>query len=86
MLDTNSSAIDQHLRQLQKKFHAYHQDMQSKLTNYISRDIRPPVLVIPCPADDASPELFTKMRSANRTADDQDQTDVRAVSSEDSLS
>jgi hypothetical protein len=86
MLDTNSSAIDQHLRQLQKKFHAYHQDMQSKLMNYISRDIRPPVLVIPCPADNGSPELLAKMQFSNSTAEDQEQTDARAISSEDSLS
>ena len=59
--------------------------MRDKLAKYISRDIRPPVLVIPCPTNTYSPEIFTQMKSSNAVIDKED-SDHNSVSSEDSLS
>jgi hypothetical protein len=61
--------------------------MRKKLSEYISRDIRPPVLVIPCPTNTYSPEIFTQAKSCNAVTDDQHNlTRTTSVSSEDSLS
>ena len=43
--------------------------MRNKLDEYISRDIRPPVLVIPCPTNTYSPEIFAKMKAFNAIVD-----------------
>jgi hypothetical protein len=82
--------IEEHLRTLQQKLNSYDKDMRNKLDKYISRDIRPPVLVIPCPTSNYSPEIFAKMKSSNAIADDNDSdqnsVQITSISSEDSLS
>ncbi len=79
--------IEEHLRILQQKLNSYDKDMRNKLDKYISRDIRPPVLVIPCPTSIYSPEIFAKIKSSNAIADDNDSDqNIVSISSEDSLS
>jgi hypothetical protein len=79
--------IEEHLRTLQQKLNSYDKDMRNKLDKYISRDIRPPVLVIPCPTSIYSPEIFAKIKSSNAIADDNDSDqNIVSISSEDSLS
>jgi hypothetical protein len=64
--------------------------MRNKLAKYISRDIRPPVLLIPCPTNTYSPEIFTQMKSFNAVIDNKDSDhnliQIKSVSSEDSSS
>ncbi len=64
--------------------------MRNKLAKYISRDIRPPVLIIPCPTNTYSPEIFAQMKSSNAVIDDKDSDhnliQITSVNSEDSLS
>jgi hypothetical protein len=64
--------------------------MKNKLAKYISRDIRPPVLVIPCPTNTYSPEIFAQMKSSNAIMNEKDfdhnLIQIPSVTSEDSLS
>jgi len=39
------------LKIIQQKIVRYNQEMKSKLAEYIARDVRPPVLVVPCRND-----------------------------------
>ncbi|CAF3872568.1 unnamed protein product [Adineta steineri] len=84
ILDKNSFGIKQHLRNVQDKLNAYNNEMKNKLDKYISRDIRPPMLVIPCPTNNSSREFFSKINSSNVI--DHDLIQTTSVSSEDSLS
>ncbi|CAF1081911.1 unnamed protein product [Rotaria sordida] len=59
IFDNNTYIIEKHLRKLQQKINSYNIDMKNKLTKYISRDIRPPVLVIPCPTNRYSSEFYS---------------------------
>ena len=90
ILDDNRPLIEQHLKKLQQKINSYEKNMQNKLTEYISRDIRPPVLIIPCPTNRYSPEAFTKTRSFDIVIDNKNSSDsliqMNTVNSEDSLS
>jgi hypothetical protein len=65
ILDVNSSTIDQYLQHLQDIVGRYKQTMNDKLDVYQTRDIRSPVLIIPCPTEDSSSRLFTNMRLRN---------------------
>jgi hypothetical protein len=74
------------LRKLQQNFNSYDKDMRNKLAKYISHDIRPPVLVIPCPTTTPS---SAQIKSCNAIMDDTDSdhnlVQITTISSEDSL-
>ncbi|CAF2648538.1 unnamed protein product [Rotaria sp. Silwood2] len=90
ILDDNTHIIEKHLRKLEQKINSYNIDMKNKLAKYISRDIRPPVLVIPCPINTYSPERSNQIKSSNIVINnkDSDQNSIQTTStdSEDSLS
>ena len=50
-LDYNKLLIEQNLKRIQQKILLFNKEMKEKLSLFISRDIRPPVLVIPCPGN-----------------------------------
>ncbi|CAF1637227.1 unnamed protein product [Rotaria magnacalcarata] len=65
ILDDNTHVIEKHLRRIQRKINSYEIDMKTKLEKFIARDIRPPVLVIPCPNSTQSSENVEYPRSSN---------------------
>jgi hypothetical protein len=77
------------LRRLQEKLNSYDKNMRDKLARFMARDIRPPVLVIPCPTNTFSPDIYTKMKSSNALVDtddsDHNRIEIRSVHSDDSL-
>ncbi|UJR09696.1 hypothetical protein I4U23_013928 [Adineta vaga] len=88
ILDENSLMIKEHLSKLQEKLVSFHRNMKNNFDQYMSRDIRPPTLVIPCPPHTFSREIYTKIKSSNAFIDDDNDSDytLTNVGSEDSLS
>lgn len=88
-LDANASLIQAHLSKLRETLFAFDQDMRSKLDRFISRDVRPPVLVIPCPPKRHSREIYATAKSNNALVEDDesecDLVPITRINSEDSL-
>ena len=61
LLETNGKTIDAHLRQVETKLKMYDREMKEKLTEFLARDVRPPVLVIPCPTPLPPSELLDRL-------------------------